>query len=147
METWKALSLIQPWATLVVFGFKEIESRAEAITWKGHRGTVLIHASKSFPLVARRLCAEYPFQPYLKMCGIDSVDDLVFGAIIGKVDIYDCISTNSGRLRFTNDIEPLLGDYSPNRVGLLLRDHAVFDTPVPARGSLGLWNYRGNIGG
>ena len=39
----KVLSLLQPWATLVVMGIKQIETRS----WStAHRGTLLIHASK-----------------------------------------------------------------------------------------------------
>jgi hypothetical protein len=41
----KALSIRQPWAFLIVNGFKPLENR----TWKTQtRGEILIHASKSF---------------------------------------------------------------------------------------------------
>jgi len=41
----KALSIRQPWAWLLVEGFKDIENR----TWKtNYRGSFLIHASKQF---------------------------------------------------------------------------------------------------
>jgi len=39
----KVLSLLQPWATLVVMGIKKIETRSWSTT---HRGALLIHASK-----------------------------------------------------------------------------------------------------
>jgi hypothetical protein len=41
----KALSLTQPWATLVVTGEKEVETRS----WRtNHSGMIAIHASKGF---------------------------------------------------------------------------------------------------
>src|SRR5690625_200028 len=41
----KALSIRQPWAWLIVNGYKDIENR----TWKtDYRGKLLIHASKTF---------------------------------------------------------------------------------------------------
>ena len=45
VSTMKALSIKQPWAWLIVNGYKDIENR----TWKtNYRGTFLVHASKGF---------------------------------------------------------------------------------------------------
>jgi hypothetical protein len=42
----KVLSLLQPWATLVMIGAKQFECR----TWKtAHRGPMVIHASAKRP--------------------------------------------------------------------------------------------------
>jgi hypothetical protein len=49
----KALSLIQPWASLIVLGEKRIETRS----WPTrHRGHLAIHANKNLPDDRRRLC-------------------------------------------------------------------------------------------
>lgn len=85
----RALSIRQPWAWLIVNGFKDVENR----TWKTkYRGEVLIHASKTYDKV------DYN---YLKsMIGSESVDKLLLaglhpekflGGIIGKVEITDCV--------------------------------------------------------
>jgi activating signal cointegrator 1 len=43
----KALSLMQPWATLLICGEKTVETRS----WRtSHRGLLAVHASKTFPL-------------------------------------------------------------------------------------------------
>ncbi|MFL5577327.1 MAG: ASCH domain-containing protein [Gemmatimonadaceae bacterium] len=48
----KALTLTQPWATLVAIGAKTIETRS----WPTHyRGEVAIHAAKGFPDWARQI--------------------------------------------------------------------------------------------
>jgi activating signal cointegrator 1 len=58
----KALSLTQPWATLVAIGAKCIETR----TWHTfYTGTVAIHASKGFPRDARVRCGQPPFIEHL----------------------------------------------------------------------------------
>jgi len=45
MNDLRALSVWQPWAWLIVRGYKDIENR----TWQtGYRGTILIHAPKKF---------------------------------------------------------------------------------------------------
>lgn len=50
----KALSIRQPWAWLIVNGYKDIENRS----WKTkHRGPVLIHASARKPTTAEVMLA------------------------------------------------------------------------------------------
>lgn len=51
----KALSIRQPWASLIVMGIKDIENR----TWPTrHRGSVLVHAAKGMTRDKfRLLCA------------------------------------------------------------------------------------------
>jgi hypothetical protein len=58
-QTMKALSVIQPWATLLVCGAKRLETRS----WKtSYRGSLLIVASRKFPEDCRRLCSIEPFR-------------------------------------------------------------------------------------
>ena len=52
----KALSIRQPWAWLIVNGFKDVENR----NWRTHwRGRLLIHASKGMTLAGT---TAHPFQ-------------------------------------------------------------------------------------
>ena len=49
----KALTVQQPWATLIAVGAKQIETRS----WKtDYRGPLAIHASKNMPVKNRSLC-------------------------------------------------------------------------------------------
>jgi len=85
----KALSIRQPWAWLIVNGFKDIENR----TWRTHKvGTILIHAAKKVDIVDwsqvkimmgngkefERLLIERDREEYT-------------GGIVGKADIVDCV--------------------------------------------------------
>lgn len=58
----KALSLTQPWASLVAIGEKRIETRSWATRY---RGPVAIHAAKSFPGAAQHWCFAEPFRSAL----------------------------------------------------------------------------------
>ena len=51
----KALTLTQPWATLVAIGAKTIETRGWSTSY---RGPLAIHAAKKFPENARRFTTE-----------------------------------------------------------------------------------------
>ena len=58
----KAISLLQPWASLVVMGAKTIETRGWGTKY---RGPILIHASKG---KAVNIFAEEPaFKKYIKI--------------------------------------------------------------------------------
>ncbi len=49
----KRLSLIQPWATLILSGAKRFETRS----WRTpYRGPLAIHAGGRFPSLAKSLC-------------------------------------------------------------------------------------------
>jgi activating signal cointegrator 1 len=139
-----ALSLTQPWATLVVSGAKRIETRS----WKTpRRGRIAIHASKGFPMWARDLCCEEPFASALMAAGIMSSRDLPLGAILGSVEIVDCVPTDGGQLDLDatgplddiSDVERAFGDYGPGRYAWLL-DSPTRHKPKRCGGALNLWN-------
>jgi hypothetical protein len=131
----KALSLTQPWATLVVAGEKEIETRS----WRtNHHGMIAIHASKGFPGWARGESHYPPFREAIRRHGFDGATDLPLGAIVGVVTLMGCVTTESLRDRIT-DKEKLFGDYSDGRFGWYLDEPTMLTTPIPCRGALSLW--------
>ncbi|WP_445453111.1 ASCH domain-containing protein [Flavobacterium sp. 25HG05S-40] len=85
----KAVSIKQPWASLIVQGIKGIENR----TWPTKfRGTVYVHAS----LKPARFEFEMPGQATAQEIQISSAlneaeEEELFGCIIGQVDIVDCV--------------------------------------------------------
>ena len=107
-ETMKIISLRQPWAHLVVTGAKDIENRSWATAY---RGPVLIHASLK---VDKDECANQGLDPA----------DLETGAVIGIVELIDCIRRHTSRWFF--------GPF-----GLVLRNARQIK-PIPWKGALGL---------
>lgn len=74
----KALSVANPWAWGIIHGSKRIENRS----WRTHhRGTILIHASKS----VRFLHDAWP------LAELPPTAEFVYGALIGTVEIMDCV--------------------------------------------------------
>ena len=139
----KTLSLLQPWASLVVIGVKEIETRSWSTPY---RGPLLIHASKG--KAGEIFADELPFKKY-----ITDIKILPFGYIIGKVILTDVIRIGTGALSYANDEtlnkltmeEKAFGDYSPGRFAWIFKDPIVFKTLVSARGSLSLWEFNENL--
>lgn len=85
-EDWKpakAISIKQPWAWLICSGIKDIENR----TWKtNYRGRVLIHAGKKY-----NLAYDDWVHDILRKHDKLFVDDFDSSAIIGSVEIVDCV--------------------------------------------------------
>jgi len=149
----KAISILQPWASLIVLGHKQIETRS----WNTkYRGKILIHASQS-KKIADKLIWEFPFNKVLtesfNHVREPDINDLPFGAIIGSANLVDCFNTNDYRNARQEHIsaylggdgiskmEECFGDFSKNRFGWLLSDPVLFEKPIPAKGKLGIWEF------
>lgn len=62
----KALSILQPWAWLIVEGYKDVENR----TWKtGFRGKFLIHAPQVVDDYGFHLAAQLGIVPFYRTPG------------------------------------------------------------------------------
>ena len=146
----KALSLTQPWATLIAVGAKRIETRSWSTPF---RGLIAIHASKSMPGYCRDLCAEQPFLRELTHAGL-SMPELPLGAIVATCRLVYVFLTGdtlnyrnasramcgpSGLTYEMNPQEIAFGDYAPGRFGWVLADVVRLSEPIPCRGMLGLW--------
>ncbi len=89
----KAISVQQPWAWLIVRGYKDIENRS----WlTKQRGRVLIHAGQKFDhraLTNHRLRGT--ILSILTANGLKP-EDLQRGGIVGSVEIVDCVAFDPG---------------------------------------------------
>lgn len=141
----KALTLTQPWATLLAIGAKRIETRS----WStAYRGPLAIHAAKGFPRDAQNYVLIEPFRSALKP--IVSSKQLPVGMVIATCELVDILPTEArGCLsgvfedypEFDTEQERAFGDYSPNRFGWVFENVRAFDIPIPAKGALSLWDW------
>lgn len=155
----KALSLMQPWATLVAIGEKQFETRSRNWTY---RGDFLIHASKKMNDEAKRLARTDLVK---NICSTAGIEELQLGKIIGIATIEGSYETQladdfffeqpnlypTGKLsqkaiEIEWDInvkrEKALGDYSPGRYFYELHSAKMFKHFVPVNGSVILgWDF------
>lgn len=135
-----AISLLQPWASLVVGGKKHIETRS----WRTPiLGPLAIHASKGFPMVPKALCDKEPFRKALAELGYSGHAELPRGAILGHVTMVGCVSTNNLSVLDSTGLltpqEKAFGDYGPNRWLWVFEDPVQHDEPRLAKGALSVW--------
>jgi hypothetical protein len=132
----KALSLLQPWASLVVTGVKIIETRS----WQtAYRGELLIHASLGKK--GSILCTKPPLKKY-----VPHFHRLPFGAMVGSVVLEDVVPVemlhiSSSKLAALTLEANAFGDHTKGRYAWLFSNPVLFQQPIPVKGTMGLWNY------
>jgi hypothetical protein len=87
-EDCRALSIKQPWAWLIVNGYKDVENRSRRINY---RGPLLIHAG-----LDKRWLQDDAAHIKRKY-GVDIPDTLEFGGIVGVAEVVGCSDAHSSR--------------------------------------------------
>ena len=166
----KAISLWQPWATLIAIKAKQIETRS----WHPGEGMIgkriAIHAAKrwtqeeadtcSFDPFCKVLREHYGFHPDDPHCSFR--DNLPFGMVIATARLEVCVPTEMTRLTPRDwlpvgyqvvknehericrvDISPQeseFGNYAANRWAWLLSDIHALANPFPFKGAQGFFS-------
>ncbi len=154
----KALTITQPWASLIALGAKRIETRS---WYTSFRGPFAIHAAKGFTADDKEVC----YTPQFRAALAPNVNihqpiesQLPFGKIVCVCDLLGCFPTSmlvwdeanndvqSGlwpkgfEIADAND-EFTFGNYEAERFAWLLGNIRPLEVPIEARGAQGLWNW------
>lgn len=123
----KVLTIREPWASLIIEGYKEYEFRS----WKtNYRGKILIHAGLNIEKDNLVKFKDYDI-------------NIQKGKIIGEAMLTDCI-------KVTEDFQKEL--LKKDKIVYGQSDHASdyawklenvikYEEPISVKGKLGLWNY------
>jgi hypothetical protein len=142
----KALSLWQPWASLIALGEKRIETREWSTK---HRGYLAIHATAKLP--PRWLGASRHSEMFRnELADVFNVRrDHVEAAtrklplssvlcIVNLVDIQETIHVRE----ILCERELIFGNYKDGRYAWFLEIVEVFETPIHAKGNRLIWNWQ-----
>jgi len=132
----KALTLWQPWATLVAIGAKQYETRSWQIAY---RGRLAIHAAKSKK--GKAFFYDKPFRSALVNAGYPDFRWLAFGQIIAVCQLVDIIRITEDSLNDMARRELALGDFTLGRYAWRLQGITILPYPIPVRGRQGLWEW------
>jgi activating signal cointegrator 1 len=127
----KALTVLQPWAQLLMLGVKRYETRS----WKTkHRGPLLIHAGRALSETTRVLCGAEPFRGALAQAGIRGPGDLPRGVFLGAVILEDCLPTDQVLFDSADQQQAAFGDFGPGRWAWRVMTPMLFREPIAFRG-------------
>jgi hypothetical protein len=148
----RCLTLTQPWSQLVALGKKRIETRL----WRTeYRGPLAIHAAKAFPGSAKDLCINDPFRKALgwpdPVAGVTQewLDEMArltkalpLGKVVAVCKLVGCIHITPSFRFALNEQEEAFGNYDTGRYAWVLEDIEALTVPIPAKGALGLWDWK-----
>lgn len=122
----KAITIRQPWASLIIENYKHYEFRS----WKtNYRGKVYIHAGSSIDkdILNRfdKLNIDYPL-----------------GAIIGEATLTDCVLVDEEFNKELHYINPLVyfNTSYKSKYAFKFENIVKYENPIPCKGHLSLWN-------
>ena len=125
----KAITVRQPWAWAIINAGKDIENR----NWNTHfRGRVAIHAASAMTREEYKDGYER-IKSINHRLKIPAYEDLARGAIIGTVEIIDCVQDSDS---------PWFG----GKHGFVLARPKKLSEPIPCKGALSFWNVPQKIG-
>jgi hypothetical protein len=117
----KAITVRQPWAWAILYAGKNIENRS----WRTHiRGPVAIHAAKGLTRSEYEAVVESLPRRWRKE--VPAFEEMTRGAIIGVVDLVDCVTESKSRW--------FGGEY-----GFVLKNPRPIK-PIPCTGALSFWD-------
>ncbi|QSB09687.1 ASCH domain-containing protein [Lysinibacillus fusiformis] len=142
----KAITIKQPWATLIALGEKRFETRS----WQTkYRGPIAIHAGKTMDM---EYCEYPPIKRALQRHGIEN-EDLPLGFVIATAELIDCHLIPNELSAAGIDIGKILkgdelyfGDFMDGRYAWELNKVKVLSEPEPAKGKLSLWEWKEEMG-
>ena len=123
----KALTIKEPWASLIIEEYKKYEFRS----WKTkYRGKILIHAGCSVEKDMMKRFSDYNI-------------NVNPGYIIGHATIVDCILVDEEFNKKLRNIDPVVYGRSNHTetYAWKLENVVKYEKPIPCKGKLGLWNY------
>lgn len=147
----KALTLWQPWASLIAMGQKKVETRC----WStDYRGPIAIHSAKrlpsdwlgasrhsqSFQFELREVFATPSFATPSQTLLQAKVERLPRGCVLCVVNLVGIEQTRLVGDE-VNQRERIFGNYEEGRYAWFLEMVGRFETPIPAKGNRMLWEW------
>jgi hypothetical protein len=121
----KAITLTQPWASLVMDGRKQWETRSWSTRYQG---PLAIHAAKEIDEAA---CRKFGYDP----------ETIPRGAVLGVVQLVQCFEIGDWLIRQQTKKELSCGVWTAGRFAWNLAVGKRFTQPIPARGYQRIWNW------
>lgn len=142
----KALTLHEPYATLIRLGLKRHETRS---WYTGYRGPLAIHAGKSLASlndlsgVLSRNASAQKIEAMLKPHGYSLLrpNEFPFGKILCVTTLVGCKKMTPSLIAAQSPQELAVGWWDVGRFALELNVTQVYDPPILASGAQGLWDW------
>ena len=155
----KAITLWQPWASLLACGIKIYETRSWATNY---RGPIAIHAAKNTPRDLMPWPLDFDDACRAAFGHKKWMDALPFGMMVATAELVEChriighgcrgqLGASLGCLEIDGgiykptELEKCFGDWTPGRYAWEFDDMTRLPEPIPAKGHQSIWNWDGGV--
>lgn len=139
----KVISVWQPFATLLVSGFKFFETRS----WPAPKSVIGqrigIAATKNVTPLQRATFEADPFRQFYDQTGLPHLDELPRGHLLGTVLLHSVELVTEEFLDDITDEERSFGWFEPGGYAWRCRYPVMFDQPVAIKGKQGIFDWQG----
>ncbi len=144
----KAITIHQPWATLIALGEKRFETRSWSTKY---RDSIAIHAAKK---VDKEICLLEPFRSVLAKHEY-TADNLPTGVVVATAKLEEClkiVTLGTDKVAAIREADEVMIPIEGNEISFGWFERGRFAwqltevkriAPVPAIGKQGLWNWEG----
>ncbi len=133
----RALSVRQPWASLIALGLKPDETRTFAVSY---RGPIAIAAGATYGRRERaardRILGAFPCVPWREVYGDEA--DPPLGSIVAVAELVACDFMYAETIAAASPLARAVGDWSPGNYAWRLAAVRRLRDPLPFKGALGL---------
>jgi hypothetical protein len=142
----KVLSIWQPFAGLIVKGYKTAETR----TWAPPKSligqTIGIAATKTILPAQRAHFESEEFQQYYDLLGLpDRIEDMPLGYLLGTATLMGFDQMTEEVLEDTSEEEQAYGWWELDFFAWRLVDPIELKHPIPIRGRQGIYDWEGDL--
>lgn len=138
----KAITIWQPWATLLAYKIKRYETRGWATKY---RGPMAIHAAAKplceiLSLIPSNVlgCMRLLLRSTIKLLRLE---DLPLGKVVATAELIACHEVTPEFVESLSPYERMFGDFTIGRYAWEFKDMTPLEDPVPAKGGQLLWNW------
>ena len=132
----KALSVWQPYASLLMSGEKEFETRS----WStAYRGPLAICSTMTNPYQVVSGLAAYTAKVIGEKLHGTELDKLPLGYVLGIVELINCIPITREFVEKLKVSEEALGNFKAGHFAWCFGKRKLLRRPVPVKGRQGLW--------
>lgn len=155
----KALTLWQPWASLMVNGKRPGQWRKDGTgnrrrsilePWKmvetrgwetKYRDPIAMHSALRKEKWLGTSSESAGFMEQYKLTGLPPFDDLPTGCILGIGNLVE-IKHTEDHYELLEDMENVFGNYEDGRYAWIFEGMEQFETPIPVKGNRLLWEWK-----
>jgi hypothetical protein len=139
----KAITIWQPYASLIAVGAKRIETRSWATKYRGQLAIHAAVASGGYQYIGSHEHYRAALKKILFQYNLlnEKRIKLPHGAVLATCQLIDCVKISIEFAESLMSQERAFGDYTQGRYAWVLEDIRMLPAPVPAKGAQKLWEW------